>query len=188
MSDKLRQSLRRIAPLIAVQIFLACLNLATGLNGGFWAIYPILAMGIPEFIILSRALLSDDNRQPLMSASAQMQPAAQPISNKMPAMMPSQFVEPTFASDVARVRTYRQDLERLAKNAGGSARGLRLTDLARQFADWERDVQGMAGRITSFKRNSVVQQDLRAVPEAIEKLAGQRYQHVIARVINRLDA
>ena len=59
MSDEMRKGLRAISPLIAVQIFLAGINIATGLAGGFWAIYPILGMGIPEFIILSQILLRD---------------------------------------------------------------------------------------------------------------------------------
>ena len=96
-------------------------------------------------------------------------------------------VEPSLAGDVARVRTYRLELERLAKNAAGSAQALRLSDLSRQFVDWEKDVQHMAERITGYKSNSIVQQDLRSVPEAIAKLQGQLMSESDPRVRTSLE-
>ena len=173
MSDKLRRALRTISPLIGVQIFLVGINIATGVGegfrGGFWAVYPLLAMGIPEFIILTRVALSEDKDE----SETQSVPAARAVIQPATAATPVQAgspVDANFASDVARVRSYRLELDRLARNAAGSSQGMRLTDLSRQFADWEKNVQNMAERITGFKRNSIIQQDLRAVPDAIAKL------------------
>ncbi len=161
MSDEMRKGLRAISPLIAVQVFLAGINIATGLAGGFWAIYPILAMGIPEFIIMSQILLRDNKGKSSSSAALQSQPAAQTSAV---------LTDSTLAVDMARVRAYRQEIDRLAKNAAGGAQAARMTDLARQFAAWEKDIQGMAERINGFKGNAIVQQDMRSVPEAIAKI------------------
>lgn len=185
MSGKLRRALRTIAPLIGVQIFLIGINITTGVGegfrGGFWAVYPLLAMGIPEFIILTRVALSEDEDkseiQSVPAARSVLQPAtaATPVQTASP-------VEANLASDVARVRSYRLELDRLAKNATGSSQGMRLTDLSRQFADWEKNVQNMAERITGFKRNSIIQQDLRAVPDAIAKLQIQLSVEIDPRI------
>ena len=169
MSDEMRKGLRAISPLIAVQVFLAGINIATGLAGGFWAIYPILAMGIPEFIIMSQILLRDKNKSSAIPA-AQRQRAAEAGAAQTSAAV---LTDSTLAGDMARVRAYRQEIDRLAKNAAGGAQAARMTDLARQFAAWEKDIQGMAERINGFKGNAIVQQDLRAVPEAIAKIEKQ---------------
>lgn len=79
----------------------------------------------------------------------------------------------TLAAQLAQVRTYRQAVDNLAKNAPAGPRKDRLTDLGRQFAEWQKSVEQMAERINGFRQDAVIQGDLRMVPESIRKLEGQ---------------
>ncbi len=68
-------------------------------------------------------------------------------------------------------------MSRVLQNLPASpARTERLTLLLRQFDGWVKDVEGMAARVHGLRSNKLVQQDLKAVPESIRKLAGQLAQ------------
>jgi hypothetical protein len=58
MPSKLRKALIACVPLAAVQGFLIALNLVNSDGDITWAIYPVLAMMIPQTIILGTTLLS----------------------------------------------------------------------------------------------------------------------------------
>jgi hypothetical protein len=171
MPRRFRNALRAIIPLLAVQLFLVGINIATELgdilNGGrfsFWAIYPLLAMAIPQFIIVGMAALAEDKDEPGKAARV----AATQFSQQATPM-----VDASLRDDLIRVRTYRAEIERLLKTAPNEPQRLRLQDLSTQFEGWQREVERMAERISAFRRNAVVQNDLQTVPVAIRKLLNQ---------------
>jgi len=165
MSSKFRKFLRQTSPLLGVMAFLAALSVITSPNY-FWAIYPILGIGIPVFIIFMNTMLGEDRDQ-------RDQPArgfnAQTVSNAEGA---SVTLDRSLVAQLDQVKAYRKALDELTRNASG-ARKENLTRLSAQFAEWQKLVEQTAQKISVYRGNPVVQQDLRAVPESIKKLEGE---------------
>jgi hypothetical protein len=88
---------------------------------------------------------------------------------------------------IARTREYQKELARLAKAASTPVRAERLTLLSKQFDGWVKDVEGMAGRVQGLRGNTLIEQDMKAVPESIRKLAGQLAQERDPRVKQSLE-
>jgi hypothetical protein len=175
MSDKFRTFLRRVSPLIAVQAFLLGINLVTSIGSGSfypWALYPIMAMGIPQFIIFTQTMLGDDHksrtRQETIAQTAQQQTIRTTQTTQTQSAAP---IDPSLAEHVAQVRAYKQEIERIAKTATpNTMNSTRLNELAEQFGQWTKQVELMAERVTNLRRNPLIMQDLTAVPVAIKKL------------------
>ena len=170
MSRKLRLFVRRTSPLLAVMMFLAFINLMT--TSFPWALFPIAAIGIPVFIIFTQTFLGDDTGDGQQWGD-QGQPGARKATEQSTPAVSSRPLDQSVAAQVAQVKSYRQAIENMAKTATNSIRKARLTDLANQFAEWQRSVEQMAERITAFRQDKVIQQDLKAVPESIRKLEAQ---------------
>jgi len=170
MSRKLRLFVRRTSPLLAVMMFLAFINLMT--TSFPWALFPIAAIGIPVFIIFTQTFLGDDTGDGQQWGD-QGQPGARKATEQSTSAVSSRPLDQSVAAQVAQVKSYRQAIENMAKTATNSIRKARLTDLANQFAEWQRSVEQMAERITAFRQDKVIQQDLKAVPESIRKLEAQ---------------
>ena len=130
MSSKFRKFLRQTSPLLGVMAFLAALSVITSPNY-FWAIYPILGIGIPVFIIFMNTMLGEDRDQ-------RDQPArgfnAQTVSNAEGA---SVTLDRSLVAQLDQVKAYRKALDELTRNASG-ARKENLTRLSAQFAEWQK--------------------------------------------------
>ena len=62
-----------------------------------------------------------------------------------------------------------------------------MAELANQFAGWTKQVETMAERVTVLRRNPLVKQDLRAVPDAIKKLEAQLARETDARIRGQIE-
>ncbi len=186
MPNRMRRALQAIVPLVTVQLFLAGLNIMlTGLNwDDFWAKFPIMAMMIPEFIILGTTLLGEDKpsgnvvRVPVQSAATT---SAQSVA------LSASGLDAGLAAQVTRVREYQREVSRLAKSAPNAVRAERFAQLSKQFDAWVTDVEAMAQRVQMLRGNPLVIQDIKAVPESIRKLAGQLASETDPRVRQSLE-
>lgn len=167
MSSKFRKFLRQSSSLLAVMGFLAALSIITSPHY-FWAIYPILGMGIPVFIIFMNTMLGE-NKDAQASAARGLN--AQTVANAEAAAAPI-ALDRSLAAQLEQVKTYRKALDELTRNASG-ARKDSLARLSAQFAEWQKSVEQTAQKISVYRANPVIQQDLRAVPESIKKLEGE---------------
>lgn len=167
MSSKFRKFLRQTTPLLAVMGFLAALSFITSPNY-FWAIYPILGMGIPVSIIFMNIMLGEDKDA---QDSAARGLNAQTVANAEAAAAPI-ALDRSLTAQLEQVKTYRKALDELTRNASG-LRKESLLRLSAQFGEWQKSVEQTAQRISVYRGNPVVQQDLRAVPESIKKLEGE---------------
>lgn len=181
MSEKLRKFLRQASPLIAVQGFLLGLNILT--SSYPWSLYPILAMGIPEFIMFSQIMLGDDDKGKLRQRDA-AQTMHMPQTNQAQTVA----IDPNLIEHVRQARAYQQEIERIAKAANGRTMyGARMTELASQFAGWTKQVEVMAERVSGLRRNPLIKQDSRAVPDAIRKLEAQLTQESDPRIRGQIE-
>ncbi len=88
-------------------------------------------------------------------------------------------------TDLAQARRYKQQIEALIK--ANPNKSTRLADVSTQVNEWVKIVEAMAARITDFRRNTLIQNDLTAVPKAISKLQGQVAEETDERVKSRLQ-
>jgi hypothetical protein len=189
--SRIRKALIACVPLMTVQGFLAAINIVDA-GRVTWSIYPILAMMIPESIILGTTLLSgpggdkDKNRarELARNASDRVATANTLLDTSQRTDAP---IDGALQSHVTRVRDYQRELARLAKSAPTPVRAERLTDLSKQFDKWVKDVEGMAQRVHGLRGNPLVRQDMKTVPESIRKLAGQLSQEKDPRVRQSLE-
>jgi hypothetical protein len=86
---------------------------------------------------------------------------------------------------LAQAKRYKQQVESLLK--ANPSKSALMADVSSQINDWMKTVETMATRITDFKRNPVIQNDLKTVPDAIQKLEGQVASEVDVRVKARLE-
>ena len=218
-ASKLKTALRRTAPLLGTQFLLAMINLFVIIvSGSFvpWALIPIAAMGIPEFIIFANTFFSAGNaaesssdtasdnesqdvgRREARRAARELRrqaeqvdrsqsmagPSAVTLANASMPAAESQF-DFNVETDLAQARRYKQQIESLIKS--NPNKSTRLTDVSAQVNEWVKIVEAMAARITEFRRNTLIQNDLAAVPKAISKLQGQVAEELDERVKSRLQ-
>ncbi len=202
MDRKFRQFLHRTSPLLTVMAFLAFINLMTtsfpwalfpiaamcipvvitfaniflaedgesGANEGDRAFSEQLRRAKAEARREMRAQIEqvkDDTRAAARTAPAGPPPGASLNTGN------NASINAALATQVAQVRTYRQAIDNLVRNAPNTARKTRLAELAAQFAEWQTSVEHMAERITRFRQDAIIQNDLRSVPESIRKLEAQ---------------
>jgi hypothetical protein len=216
MNPKLKKFLRAMSPLLAVQFFLFVLNIATTGLDPFWSVYPIAGMMIPEFIVASEIFLADDDKKntdaqqlsgkDAREAAREFRREAKKVARdikrgnwegELPtittnttSLVPAtpqdqaQF-DISMQDQLAQARRYKQQVESLLK--ANSNKGTLMADVSNQINDWMKTVETMAGRITDFKRNPVIKNDLETVPAAIKKLEAQVMSEPDARVKARLE-
>lgn len=185
MVEKSRKFLLRASPLLGVCFFLLMLNLIVSPQF-LWALIPIAAMSIPLFTIFAHTFLGDEKDQAADMAREQYrelrraerderraerrgETLAMPVAQAAPQAI---VLDRSLEQQLAQVKTYRQAIDNLARNSPAS-RKQQLAELSGRFGEWEKSVQQMAERITTFRSNGVVQQDLRTVPDSIRKLEDQ---------------
>ena len=93
--------------------------------------------------------------------------------------------DPSVQDQLAQAKRYKQQVESLLK--ANPSKSALMADVSSQIADWMKTVETMAGRITDFKRNPVIQSDLKSVPDAIKKLKTQIEGEQDLRVKTRLE-
>lgn len=88
-------------------------------------------------------------------------------------------------TDLEQARRYRQQIQSILKS--NPNQNSRLAEVSAQVNDWVKIVETMAARITEFRRNTVIQNDLVSVPKAIAKLENQLASEADERVKARLQ-
>jgi hypothetical protein len=191
MAHRIRRALSKIVPLVAVQGFLYGLSVI----GGNTSLYiPIMAIAIPEAIILGRALLDTDDRDSRREKFADDAHARVATRAEMQAgdaltrpAQPSQSFDPALQAQVTRVREYQRELTRLAGQPQPALRAERLKALCGQFDGWIKDVDSMALRVQTLRNSPLVKTDMQAVPEAIRKITTQLVNEKDPRVRQSLE-
>jgi len=176
MFDRLRRALRNMVPLFSVQIFLTALNLTINWMSGatfFWAIFPILAMTIPELITIGRAVLGWDGDAAPRTSDAQK-----------PAAAKAKTVEHRFAD---QVRGYEEELQHRGVLIESQVRSDRMHLLAKQFGDWADKVERMEEQVHLLRSDALRQKDLRTTIESLRALEERIAQERDANVRRSLE-
>jgi hypothetical protein len=69
-----------------------------------------------------------------------------------------------------KARAYQEQINNLIKSTSNQTARIRLQELATQVSEWTTAIQDLAKRVDSFQQNTLIHQDLKSVPQAIEKL------------------
>ncbi len=109
---------------------------------------------------------SSDEEKPLSTASAD-----QGKSRAQPAEMTES--QSAMQVQMDKARAYQKQIDSLIKSTSDRRERDRLQELAAQVNEWLKAIEALASRIDSFRQNNLIQQDLNAVPRAIETLEGQ---------------
>jgi hypothetical protein len=80
------------------------------------------------------------------------------------------YGNPTLRGYVERAMAYQTEINRLAQNAAGPSEHQRVGDLAAHVRNWTEAITALAGRIDAFQQNKLINQDLKSVPQAIDRL------------------
>ena len=170
MSGPLRNAIRNNMPLFSVQIFLAALNWVINAMSGstvFWAIFPILAIAIPEVITIGQALVGGGD-----------------------ATLPSQKSEvhqPPVHRFADQVRAYQEELEHRAMLIESKVRSERLSALARQFEEWAEKVEHMEEHVALLQSDALLQNDRRMALDALRDLDARIARESDANVRRSLE-
>jgi hypothetical protein len=109
------------------------------------------------------------------------QPSARSGSGQRQSQTPASFTKaeetgalnPTLRLHLDKARTYQAQINALLKATTDQNVHLRLQDLSQQVQEWMEAVEALARRVDRFQRNSIIQQDLESVPQAITSLEGR---------------
>jgi hypothetical protein len=175
--SKLKRFIRNNSPLFAVMFFLGFLNILT--TNFPWALFPIAAMMIPVFISFTHIFLSDDEPAPAFNRRETQQSGASAEMLKVSSA--------EVASYLAQARSYKREIDAMANAATEPNKKARLRDLANQVNEWMKSVEAMAKQIDDFKRNKVIQSDLKRVPESVKALTRQLVNEQDPRVKAQLE-
>jgi hypothetical protein len=83
---------------------------------------------------------------------------------------PEKYGNPTLSGYVERAMAYQTEINRLAQNGANPNGQNRLDELAAHVQDWTEAITTLAGRIDAFQQNKLINQDLKRVPQAIDRL------------------
>lgn len=149
-SPKFRRFMRKSLPIFGTMILLAVINVLTG---GFpWSVIPIVAMLIGVIDTAAKIFFADEEVQTSGS------------NNQRGAVLSG-----TLGTLVSQARSYKQQVDALLRSAPPTQRD-QMRELANQVNAWAQEVEAMARRVDAFKRNTVIQRDLREVPLKIDEL------------------
>lgn len=101
-------------------------------------------------------------RQTAAPTPAADQPAAQ-----------SQVASQLIQAHLDKAAGYQRQIDDLLRSTSNRHIQQRLQDLAAQVREWTQAIETLAHRIDDFQQNSLIQQDLESVPQAIAKLERQ---------------
>lgn len=85
-------------------------------------------------------------------------------------------VNPTIHAHLDKALAYQAQIEGLIKAAPNAAARARLQELGGEVSEWIKAIEDLVRRIDDFQGNSLIRQDLEAVPQSIAKLEAQLAQ------------
>jgi predicted nucleic acid-binding Zn-ribbon protein len=107
-------------------------------------------------------MFEDEERPRHTSTPTQQKPESRPAAKQVQ-------LNSTMQAHLDKARAYQKQINDLIKVTDGQSR-IRLQELATEVSTWVKAIEDLAKRVGNFQQNSLVQQDLQSVPQAIEKL------------------
>ena len=83
------------------------------------------------------------------------------------------LTSPTIQAYLDRARTYKEQINNLIKSTSNQKGHARLQNLVAQVSEWVKAIEDIANRVDSLQQNSLIHQDLEAIPQSIENLEVQ---------------
>jgi hypothetical protein len=83
------------------------------------------------------------------------------------------LASPTIQAYLDKARTYKEQINNLIKSTSNQKTHARLQDLDTQVSEWVKAIDDIANRVDSLQQNSLIHQDLEAIPQSIETLEVQ---------------
>lgn len=153
------------------------INLFTGIMSGEffpWFLFPAFFIALPiirEFvsnILLGEEDVEEETAQEASTVAYQRQP-----TSVKPTHIQKDLADPTIQAHLNKARTYKEQIDAFIQATSNQHSQARLKDLSTQIGEWTEAIEKMAKRIDNFQQNTIIRQDLAAVPQAIEKLEAQ---------------
>ncbi len=171
-----RGAFRSILTLLLITGFLSFMT------GGFfpWLFIPIFFIGLPVIQDLADILMGGNDEEGKEfeegfedsgddeEFTAEYPPVA-PVTNQTQAAP----YQPTTQAHLDKARIYQEQIESYIRATSDPHSQARLQDLSNQINEWAAAIEVMARRIDTFQQNPVINQDLKSVPQSIEKLETQ---------------
>lgn len=79
-------------------------------------------------------------------------------------------LEPALQAQLDRARAYQAELDRLAQSQTTASNSQRLAELAAHMRQWTEAIEALVQRVNGYRQNPLIRQDLKQVPQAIERL------------------
>ena len=83
------------------------------------------------------------------------------------------LTNPAIQAYLDKARTYKEQINNLIKSTSNHKVHARLQDLVTQVSEWVKAIEDIANRVDSLQQNSLIHQDLEAIPQSIENLEVQ---------------
>lgn len=141
---------------------------------GFWALLLMFLQRVLRAFSGGGTPVQSDSRsqpEPLRGAPLRgAQPEVAPPVGAPTTVSPRAQLSPDVQRHMEQAAMYVRALNEMAHNASGTFDRPRLQNLADHVALWQDALEDLALRVDAFKRNTIVQADLKRVPQAIEEL------------------
>lgn len=96
----------------------------------------------------------------------------------------NRITNPSLRMNVAQAIAYRERIDKAVARFADSAMQGRMQDAANQVEEWVRRIYTLASRLDSYHNDSIIKNDLAAVPDSIKKLR-QRFANEADESIRR---
>ncbi len=160
---------------------LVAIYLMTSPGGYPWFMWPALGWGVAVAIHLWVTIFGEEEDDD------EEQTAWQPVEQEERQVEQQTFADAvesspgeeevttsaTIQAHLERARGYKAQIEALVRATSNQNTHLRLQALADQVDEWIEAIERLARRVDSFQKNTLIQQDLAAVPHSIQKLEAQ---------------
>jgi hypothetical protein len=101
------------------------------------------------------------------SKSAGEQAASQALREQFDV---NRITTPSLRMNVGQAIAYRERIDKAVTRFADSGMQGRMQDVANQVEEWVRSIYALASRLDAFQHDSVIKNDLQAVPDSIRKL------------------
>jgi hypothetical protein len=165
-----RKQLNSILTLLLITVFVSFLT------GSFfpWLFIPIFFIGLSIVQDFLNTLMGEADDEKVEDTAADEELADQYATEARGTVQePSASYSPTIQAHLDKAYIYREQIESYIRASSDPHSQARLEDLSNQINEWTEAIEAMARRIDSFQQNPVIRQDLKSVPQAIEKLEAQ---------------
>ena len=101
---------------------------------------------------------------------------------------PGRIRDPQLRDSVKQALEYQRRIEALVRKQRKGILRERLEDTAAQLADWVANIYQLAARLDAYRRDALLRQQLKSVPQELESLLGRRKFERDAEIGAQLDA